>query len=151
MKIGDIINTGYGFAVALGEGSRKHCGDKQAAETFAAELMAKPKCLECGDPIYDCYMEGVKKQMNDRQLCFNCNFWTNLIAEKDKHLFIDGKSYQVGKDDPVGQRRWSGFGGSEFNIELLTGEKICTHNLWHQGTVPEHFRGRLPDTAKFIK
>lgn len=26
-----------------------------------------------------------------------------------------------------------------------------TTNLWHQGKIPEHYRGRLPDNAKWGK
>ena len=35
-------------------------------------------------------------------------------------------------------------------IRFTDGREVITHNLWHQGTIPKHFRARLPDNAVFV-
>ena len=44
---------------------------------------------------------------------------------------------------------FKGFDGARFVIDFLDGRREETDCLWHQGTIPAHFRGRLPDNAKF--
>lgn len=41
-------------------------------------------------------------------------------------------------------------GGRKFHIQMHDGQVIETTELWHQGTIPEHFRERLPDNANFL-
>jgi len=44
-----------------------------------------------------------------------------------------------------------GYGGRKFIIEFFDERPtITTHNLWHQGEIPPHFRDRLQDEANFI-
>lgn len=74
------------------------------------------------------------------------DFWDEIIEEKDKHIFINGKSYMLGNEND----KYKAFDGEKFNIKLFTGEEITTTNLWCQGTIPNDFRGVLVDTAEFI-
>lgn len=119
-----------------------------AAEALLAELLALPRCKECGDPTPSNFMEPSKSQILTRQLCFACNFWTNVIHEDRDGLGIvlDGVHHRDG-----GRTRRAteanGFGGAEWRLRLANGKLVDTNNLWCQGRVPEHFRDRLPDNA----
>lgn len=77
---------------------------------------------------------------------FTKKFWNEIIEEKEKHIFIDGKSYQLGSE----KSKYKAFDGEEFKIELNAGEIITTTNLWCQGEIPNEFRGVLADTARFV-
>jgi hypothetical protein len=112
-------------------------------------IMEVEKCKECGKPDKACYAEPTKTHMLDRSLCFNCNFWTELMAEKEKHLFINGESYLVGDEDSKDYFR--GCAGREFNIKTKDGKTIKTTNLWVQGKIPDHFKDRLQNNAEWIR
>ncbi len=104
-------------------------------------------CTECAFNLvadrakYSCVTEG---------LCFNCWFWLGHVSKVDESesIRIGGVHYRLG--NPV----WAGpeykgmlaFYGRKF--EIMQGDvMIHTNNLWHQGTIPELFRDRLPDNA----
>ena len=78
--------------------------------------------------------------------CYRINFWKEIEAEKDDHLFIKGESYSIGPENSM----FKGFGGQHFKIRLNTGETIETSNLWHQGVIPDEFKESLKDNAEFI-
>lgn len=149
--IGEIVQDRQTFGVRTSPTSIQWCKSEQDAKDYSAKLLNGRRCRECGEPIVDSFCEPTKTQLNERQLCFSCNFWTEIEAEKEKHVFFDGKSYVIGEEpQPSQNRSWLGFGGSRWNILFLDGRLVITHNLWHQGTIPNHFRSRLPDTAKAI-
>lgn len=78
--------------------------------------------------------------------CFNHNFWDEIVAEKDKHVIIDGECYSVGAEDSTSLFR--GHGGRKFQFKMKeTGDVVATTNLWYQGEIPDSHRGQLPDTA----
>lgn len=107
------------------------------------------KCAECGVEGYStAFLNTEEKQRMDRDgLCFDCAFWS-LRLEEGVTFVADGKAYFIG---PEGVNvRWAGFGGEKFVIEFLDGRRVETHNLWHRGVVPEHFRARLPNTARRV-
>lgn len=152
MSFGQVFQLFEGhWCVRLDGTSYKNCGREEDANRYSAEVLAKPRCNECGTPRYDEYMDSVKKEIQTRQLCFFCNFWTNIFYDKENHVFIDGRCYQILPDEPSNHRWYSGFGGQEFSIEFPDGRTVITHNLWHQGTIPDHFKDRFPNTAKFTK
>ena len=80
--------------------------------------------------------------------CFHINFWNKIVAEKDRHVFIDGESYSIGDENDDSPFR--GFAGRHFKIKFDTGKIVETTNLWYQGTIPKEFRDILKDNAKFI-
>lgn len=92
-----------------------------------------------------------KRYMDQHGVCFGCAFWS-LIVEGDpnegRKTVIAGIAYSV-QPDVSGDKWFAGFGGREFNIEYFSGEKVTTHNLWCRGVIPEYFREKLPNTAKF--
>ena len=121
------------------------------------------KCKVCGleDRICDPenFVDGDSRaMMEELNCCFKCAFWEIHARQWEagddgNTFFINGGRYKDGQR--VDQKKvggFMGFGGREFIIERFdTGERITSNNLWHQGDVPEHYRSRMPDNAKFIK
>lgn len=125
-------------------------------------------CRICNAPEVAGYLDHIAKELRDQQLCFDCHFWQEKIKWRQEEnldcFVINGNHYKVDIDEDPKNRRFSGFGGSRFHIRRLPpfavalrfeGSKfktdIITHNLWHQGTVPDRFRDVLCDNAEFIK
>lgn len=89
--------------------------------------------------------------------CSTCQFWRDRIAadrgvDKDRFVVVNGRHYTIGDEPTPTQKRIGvglGFGGSEFRILFNDGRRVTTHNLWHQGTIPERWRSELPDNAVF--
>jgi hypothetical protein len=68
---------------------------------------------------------------------------------------VEGKCYHVSEEPTNEEKRktggWGfGHGGFEFLIDCFDGRKIITSNLWHNGTIPKHFKDQLLDNARFI-
>lgn len=110
-------------------------------------------CKECGILEKNNYGIKLAKQMEDNQLCFDCNFWYNLIAiNTEPNIVISNNHhYMIEPDKPKDYKGFLGFGGREFIIEFNDGRKVTTHNLGYQGEIPERFRDKLKNNAKFIK
>lgn len=91
----------------------------------------------------------------DKNFCFTCWFWRPKIkAAKNNDQYavrVDGVHYYIHPDSKGGNRAFSGFGGSRFDIRFHDGRLVTTHNLWCQGDIPERFRDVLPDNAIFIQ
>lgn len=109
-------------------------------------------CKRCGHQETCKYMEHVQKFLEERRLCFKCNFWYEYVLRKDDDnvVRIDGVHYVIGPEDaPAGCSR--GFGGRRFNIKFFKDDAAtATTNLWHQGKIPDRFRDELPDNAEFV-
>lgn len=86
-------------------------------------------------------------------LCYNCGFWTwkvNTIKESpNTFATVDGHLYHISPDDP--KAIFKGFGGSEFIIKYFDGRSVKSHNLWHNGKIPDLFKDRIPNNAVFSK
>lgn len=116
----------------------------------------KVTCHECGKIEKLSWFHEINQKLHDQKLCFNCNFWTELIAVKDdpntvraSNMYGEPHHYIIG---PVttGSLRWLGYGGNKFIIGFFDGRNVETRNLWHQGEIPEHFQERLPLNAEFV-
>ena len=82
--------------------------------------------------------------------CFRINFWNEIVAEKNKHIIINGECYyDEGNIDNPNRHSFLGCAGRRFWIRFNDGRTITTNNLWCQGTIPEDFRDKLPDNAEF--
>ena len=105
------------------------------------------KCMECGENFIKDLME--EAYVGNR--CFDCSFWQEKLSLKEsgdpRQVIVDGEHYMAMEDDGGPMK---GFGGADFSIEYFDGRRIECNNLWHQGEIPEQFRDRLPDNAKFI-
>ena len=106
------------------------------------------KCKLCGaeESPYE-YINA--NEMYERQLCFECNFWTNII-EQDKQrkkytwAIINGAHYML---EPHTDSYFKGFGGAKTRITFFDGTVKECDNLWCQGDISKHFRDKMPDNA----
>ena len=95
---------------------------------------------------------NITKIMETENVCFNCAFWFEKIAETNNNtVIVNGIRYTIGDDNSTSY--FKGFGGAEFNIEFFDGRKVVSHNLWCQGEIPENFRSypELQDNARFVQ
>lgn len=101
-------------------------------------------CSICEDLFEKSTAKGeIEDQMRENHLCFSCTIW-NLRAKGNNPLVIDGIRYSLGPGNS------GGMAGRKFVIKYFDGTKIQTNDLWCQGEVPEYFREKIPDTAKFL-
>lgn len=101
------------------------------------------KEIQLGSGYYAC--DGGRFACSDA--CHTRLYWDDIVAEKDKHAVIGGKSYLIVPDTNTG---FVGCGGREFKLKNLeTGAITVTHNLWVQGEIPESHRALLPDTHEW--
>lgn len=107
------------------------------------------RCRLCGKPINaDDYNREYAAKLKEQHLCFSCNLWTEhheLDRQGRAFAIINGSHFTIGPEKNV----ILGFGGAEFRIRFNDGRHVTTHNLWHQGKIPEHFREMMPDNACF--
>lgn len=106
-------------------------------------------CKECGKREDRDWMDDVAKRLEEMQLCFKCCFWAAKVKIRDKPnvVRIEGYHYQIGNEGS--DLAFRGFGGRKFVVLFDDGRRVETTNLWHQGKIPEYFKERLPDNAKF--
>lgn len=93
-------------------------------------------------------------------LCSSCTHWDELIRNQHLNpeiifLRVNGRHYQTHLNDinkPPG--KYSGFGGRKFVVKQIFNQGLpdvfYTCNMWTQGTIPEHYREKLPDNAEFV-
>lgn len=115
----------------------------------------RPSCAECERAVnIDGYSGAVAERMAAEDVCFSCAFWRNLLdaaRERPEDVVrIDGRHYTIEPDVPDARDAGvlAGFGGERFWI-VIGDRHVITCNLWAQGEIPQHFRERLPDNARF--
>lgn len=135
-------------------GPHENCGSSIYLSSPINDESQLYHCVICGAPETAGYIEPTRTEMRSQQICFDCHFWKEKIKwreDNNQACFVIGGHHHKVEPDESGDRRWSGCGGSEFKIQPLDGRPlIVTHNLWHQGKIPERFRNILTDNAKFI-
>ena len=86
--------------------------------------------------------------------CFMENFWGSVAKNPDYYIIVDGNCYwDDGDIDDQEQYNLKCLGcdGHRFYIQMLNNKSVfTTNNLWLQGTIPDEYRSKLPDNAKFI-
>lgn len=111
--------------------------------------MLKEPCKICGGIVELEYTEPLKSELIEDGICFSCHFWKEKVhSYNERTVIVDGLHYRYFDDNPGAA--FLGFGGREFRIKFNDGREVVTHNLWHQGNIPERFRDKLPDNAQFI-
>lgn len=117
-------------------------------------------CGCCGKPYGLNYTPcGERTIMERDKVCFSCAFWT-LKADKfekrrdPRMAAIDGYLYYIGEERRHSSAEFRGMAGRPFAIEFTDGRPedqrvVRTTNLWANGEIPEHFKGRIPDNARF--
>lgn len=98
-----------------------------------------------------CGLEYIKDLPADTYFydcCEDCSFWLEKLYLPDyakKQVIVEGVHYLLSNSSI------KGFAGATFKIKFFNGHIVETSNLWHQGTIPEHFRSVLKDNAVFIQ
>jgi hypothetical protein len=113
-------------------------------------------CSECGNEETLRWNEDANQYLRSTGLCFNCGFWLEKLIwaasgdrtdEGQRVARINHNHYVIKPDT---SSWWKGFGGAGYYIRFNSGDEVLTHNLWHQGEIPERFRDQLPDNAEWI-
>ena len=118
-------------------------------------------CSECGVHEAGAVINGgvylyTFQPALDQGLCFHCHFWIKQMETRpERAVIVNGVHYRMGEEpsDPRSYRGMLGFGGAEWKIQFKDGREpalVVSHNLWHQGHIPDRFKDRLPDNAEFI-
>lgn len=104
-------------------------------------------CAICGEENFTTsYFPCKQKTMIDRLgICFTCAHW-EVAAQEGCPTVINHMVYTPGTRT-TGEFR--GMGGRRFDIEYFDGRKITTVDLWCGGEIPERWRDRIPNTARF--
>lgn len=112
--------------------------------------VSETPCKYCGAEGYSLNFFGWEKLVAN-QTCFTCKYWLELIdqvfAGGGVRTVIDGCHYVAGNG--YGHRD-CGMGGRRFDIEYNDGRRVTCYDLWHQGAIPDRFKDRLPDNARFL-
>jgi hypothetical protein len=85
------------------------------------------------------------------ECCHSCTFWKDKIDIKfsPKTVRVGGDHFYI-EPDAKDDNQFKGLGGARYGIKFNDGRLLLSHNLWSQGTIPKHFRSRLPDNARFL-
>lgn len=116
------------------------------------EIFSGP-CKCCGEVNYSTnYCKGPEKILIDELgYCFTCAFWEHRAREASSPsaspCIIDGYTYGPGNRTSGSFR---GMAGRRFDIEYFDGRRITTFDLWGGGLIPEKFKDRLSDNARFL-
>lgn len=153
------------------------CFDNHGTITRNRELYTNGKCY-CGEKFQSCdgidnvnqlltcklchnltkvhFGEQENNRLIENEICFFCDFWAKYIEERKQNnpnmFVIEGNHYVVQPDLANNEYIFAGHAGQKFIIQPLDKQRpqIVTHNLWHQGDIPKHFRDILTDNAVFI-
>lgn len=103
------------------------------------------KCSICGKQI--------EKSMYSNDVlcsseCFKIDYWNGkvkIVNDADV-VRVNGEHYYIGKED----ENFKGYGGRRFKVSFFDGRIVETTCLWNNGTIPESFKHKLPDNARFV-
>lgn len=111
-------------------------------------------CKDC-EKVQDLnFDEGKNAKLAMKLLCFECDFWHDLIALKDHvhSVRVDGHHYFIGDEETrQGDPQGNGFGGSDHVVKFFDGRTLATNNLWFNGKVPARYADKLEDNAVFAE
>jgi len=116
------------------------------ADHFPAPI--HPSTFECGE--CEC-IHPWKGRMNGG-ICYSCSFWRGVSERArldERSVVVEGVHYTVSRYQNVSRVQSSGlgFGGTTFLVRWFDGRRYVSNDLWKQGEIPPHFRGRLPDSG----
>jgi hypothetical protein len=134
-------------------GTRFHIVDCWPREREFRSGIPFVTCRECGKAEANEWVKERQDYIREKSLCFLCSFWEQWVErdrEGDENIVrVEGTHYHIG--DENSRSGFRGFGGSRFHIRFDDGREVISTNLWHQGTIPDHYRARLPDNATFVR
>lgn len=105
------------------------------------------KCVICGKEIE---RSSYSNDTLCSSECFTKHYWLERVNRKDvkTQVVVNHNVYQIADENSSSSFR--GFDGRPFYIEFFDGRKVRTTNLWSNGEIPDEFKDKLPDNAKFI-
>lgn len=110
-------------------------------------LCKEPGCGKEEDPSR--WSRQVQDELVGLQLCFTCCYWMKHVehAAAPDSVRVSGRHFVICPENvhPLDK----GFNGQRFVVLFDDGRRVETTNLWSQGEIPERFRARLPDNARF--
>ena len=127
--------------------------------SYAHRLMFMPcirKCDVCGKKFV--HYERPPKNDDDltvytskHNVCYECAFWLTFIDNKPKELQVaNGIAYKIFPfiEEPTLSMLLGGNGKKRFFV-TKDRQVIKSNDVWVVGTIPQHFRDKLPDTGWF--
>lgn len=108
------------------------------------------------------------ERLNEVGICPTCDFWIEKwqMRNNDNVVRVNGQHYMFGnhlQDARITQdttlemlaksmkkKSGLGMGGSSVIIRMNDGRVIITNDLWHQGTIPAHFKNVMPNNAEMV-
>ena len=81
-----------------------------------------------------------------RHIAFMRDYWLGQSLRQDETCVrTHGTHYRIGAANQATGVK--GFAGARWRVRFFDGRVVETDNLWHQGDIPEAFRGVLSDNA----
>lgn len=115
------------------------------------------RCKECRETQafnMDSWDKTYCAQLYQSKLCTTCHFWTGHMKDVETGnpaaVVVKGVKYHAGPYTPSAPPYLLGHGGMHFHIKWHDGRTATTNNLWCNGTIPYHFRARMPNNAEFM-
>lgn len=105
-------------------------------------------CRECGKqiPVSAPAQGGIR-----RGLCVSCSFWSEKVSIRWQNcsVRIAGNYYEIAKGQAAHDLAQTRYVISFIDDRPRAERTVVTHNLVGPAPIPEHFRNRLPNNAKF--
>jgi len=119
------------------------------------------KCKYCGKEQRACFSQPIRDEMVEGEMCFTCHHWLGWVRDREKNckFIIITSTIENGNEHRCQhficaedeKSIWRGYNGQRFFIKFNDGRNITTTNLWHQGTIPEHFYHLFEPNAIFVR
>lgn len=119
------------------------------------------ECKICGKPVKLDYMEDVNETLKRLEICFDCNFWLEIVSEFQTKETIEGliniwikpdySVYYALETDLNQISGFRGYGGRTFIATLLDGSTQESSNVWNRGIVPEGLRTLMEPNVEKVE
>jgi len=116
-------------------------------------------CQHCGKEENTHWGDKTNNWLFENKRCFTCDHWLQWVNKRDNRCVVsdsnpgaDGKVNRVHhyiSNEIKGGDHLKGYSGYRFYVHFKDGRNVTTTNLWHQGTIPEHFHHLFEINAEF--
>lgn len=116
-------------------------------------------CPICGriDDTEEYINSPIRKIMEEKKCCFHCAFWYNIhkgdpdTEDHSTPVVVNHSHWSYPSAEPIHFEQSNEPIPTTMHYILFEDGGIAeTNQLWHQGTVPEHFYDLIPNNAVFI-